>query len=72
MYHQKETPPTIYAISHQGGENMDLIKYFILGIGMTINAMIYLIGTIVTFIQNLASNLHSAFTRTCDRSLWRE
>lgn len=28
MYHQKETPPTIYAISHQGGENMDLIKYF--------------------------------------------
>lgn len=53
MYHQKETPPTIYAISHQGGENMDLIKYFILGIGMAINAMIYLIGTIATFIQNL-------------------
>lgn len=54
MYHQKETPPTIYAISHQGSENMDLIKYFILGIGMAINAMIYLIGTIATFIQNLA------------------
>lgn len=54
MYHQKETPPTIYATSHQGGENMDLIRYFFLGIGMAINAIIYLFGTITTFIQNPA------------------
>jgi len=33
---------------------MDLIKYIFLGINMAINAMIYLIGAIATFIQNLA------------------
>ena len=47
---------------------MDLIKYIFLGINMAVNAMIYLIGAIATFIQTLPKTstqpLHGLVTVT--------